>query len=49
VPIACRLRVAVRTAKSHVHSILDEWDVRSRGEAAARYRQHVQAEAERRN
>lgn len=40
--IARRLRVAVPTVKNHVHSILDKWDVRSRGEAAARYRQRVQ-------
>lgn len=40
--IARRLRVAVPTVKNHVHSILDKWDVRSRGEAAARYRQKVQ-------
>lgn len=37
--IARRLRVAVPTVKNHVHSILDKWDVRSRGEAAACYRQ----------
>lgn len=40
--IARRLRVAVPTVKNHVHSILDKWDVRSRGEAAARYRQRIQ-------
>jgi len=40
--IARRLRVAVPTVKNHVHSILDKWDVRSRGEAAARYRQKIQ-------
>ncbi len=39
--IARRLRVAVPTVKNHVHSILDKWDVRSRGEAAARYRQKI--------
>jgi two-component system nitrate/nitrite response regulator NarL len=37
--IARRLQVALPTVKNHVHSILDKWDVRSRGEAAARYRQ----------
>ncbi len=37
--IARRLNVALPTVKNHVHSILDKWDVRSRGEAAARYRQ----------
>lgn len=37
--IARRLSVALPTVKNHVHSILDKWDVRSRGEAAARYRQ----------
>jgi len=40
--IARRLRVAVPTVKNHVHSILDKWDVRSRGEAAACYRQKIQ-------
>lgn len=40
--IARRLCVAVPTVKNHVHSILDKWDVRSRGEAAARYRQKIQ-------
>ena len=39
--IARRLRVAVPTVKNHVHSILDKWDVRSRGEAAACYRQKM--------
>jgi DNA-binding NarL/FixJ family response regulator len=39
--IARRLRVAVPTVKNHVHSILDKWDVRSRGEAAACYRQKI--------
>ncbi len=39
--IARRLRVAVPTVKNHVHSILDKWDVRSRGEAAACYRQRM--------
>lgn len=37
--IARRLSVALPTVKNHVHSILDKWDVRSRGEAAARYRE----------
>lgn len=40
--IARRLQVALPTVKNHVHSILDKWDVRSRGEAAARYRRKVQ-------
>jgi len=40
--IARRLSVALPTVKNHVHSILDKWDVRSRGEAAARYRRQVQ-------
>jgi DNA-binding NarL/FixJ family response regulator len=40
--IARRLHVALPTVKNHVHSILDKWDVRSRGEAAARYRRKVQ-------
>jgi len=35
--IARRLQVALPTVKNHVHSILEKWDVRSRGEAAARY------------
>lgn len=39
--IAHRLRVAVPTVKNHVHSILDKWDVRSRGEAAACYRKKI--------
>jgi len=37
--IARRLQVAVPTIKNHVHNILEKWDVHSRGEAAARYRQ----------
>jgi len=44
--IARRLQVALPTVKNHVHSILDKWDVRSRGEAAARYRQKIQDHAE---
>jgi DNA-binding NarL/FixJ family response regulator len=39
--IARRLQVALPTVKNHVHSILDKWDCRSRGEAAARYRQQI--------
>jgi len=39
--IARRLQCALPTVKNHVHSILDKWDCRSRGEAAARYRQQV--------
>jgi DNA-binding NarL/FixJ family response regulator len=40
--IARRLSVALPTVKNHVHSILEKWDCRSRGEAAARYRRVVQ-------
>ena len=36
--IARRLCVALPTVKNHVHSILEKWDCRSRGEAAARFR-----------
>ena len=36
--IARQLRIAEATVKNHVHSILEKWDVRSRGEAAALYR-----------
>ena len=36
--IARRLSVALPTVKNHVHSILEKWDCRSRGEAAARCR-----------
>ncbi len=39
--IARRLNCALPTVKNHVHSILDKWDCRSRGEAAARYRQQI--------
>ena len=39
--IACRLHVALATVKNHVHSILDKWELQSRGEAAARYREKV--------
>ncbi len=39
--IARRLNCALPTVKNHVHSILDKWDCRSRGEAAARFRQQV--------
>ena len=45
--IARRLRVAVPTVKNHVHSILDKWDVRSRGEAAACYRQKMREASDR--
>ena len=45
--IARRLRVAVPTVKNHVHSILDKWDVRSRGEAAACYRQKMREVSDR--
>ena len=40
--IARRLCVALPTVKNHVHSILEKWDCRSRGEAAARYRREAQ-------
>ena len=43
--IARRLCVALPTVKNHVHSILEKWDCRSRGEAAARYRRQVQDDA----
>ena len=44
--IARRLGIAMATAKNHIHSILEKWDVRSRGEAAARYRQKTDGESE---
>ena len=37
--IARRLRIAEATVKNHVHSILEKWNLRSRGEAAACFRQ----------
>ncbi len=40
--IARRLSVALPTVKNHVHSILEKWGCRSRGEAAARYRRQDQ-------
>lgn len=40
--IAGRLCLAKATVKNHVHSVLEKWDVRSRGEAAARYREKSQ-------
>ena len=43
--IARRLCVALPTVKNHVHSILEKWDCRSRGEAAARYRRQDQNNA----
>ena len=43
--IARRLNVALPTVKNHVHSILEKWDCRSRGEAAARYRRQFQDDA----
>ncbi len=43
--IARRLCVALPTVKNHVHSILEKWDCRSRGEAAARYRRPGQDDA----
>ncbi len=39
--IARRLGIALPTVKNHVHSILEKWDCRSRGEAAACYRRQV--------
>ena len=35
--IARKLHIAASTVKNHVHSILEKWEVRTRGEAAARY------------
>lgn len=43
--IARRLGIALATAKNHIHNILEKWDVRSRGEAAARYRQKTEGES----
>ena len=43
--IARRLSVALPTVKNHVHSILEKWECRSRGEAAARYRRQDQNSA----
>ncbi len=43
--IARHLCVALPTVKNHVHSILEKWDCRSRGEAAARYRRQDQNNA----
>jgi DNA-binding NarL/FixJ family response regulator len=43
--IARRLCVALPTVKNHVHSILEKWDCRSRGEAAARYRRQIRDDA----
>lgn len=45
--IARQMRIAVATAKNHVHSVLDKWAVSTRGEAAARYREHIQHGGER--
>jgi two-component system, NarL family, nitrate/nitrite response regulator NarL len=36
--IALRLQIAEATVKNHVHSILEKWNLPSRGEAAARFR-----------
>lgn len=47
--IARRLGFTVSTAKNHVHRILDKLDARSRGEAAARYRQQTHVAPERRS
>lgn len=43
--IARQLRIAESTVKNHVHSILEKWDVRSRGEAAALYRRSTSERA----
>ncbi len=43
--IARRLRIAEATVKNHVHSILEKWNLRSRGEAAACFRQSYQSNA----
>ena len=43
--IARKLHIAESTVKNHVHSILEKWDLRTRGEAAARYRQSSQERA----
>jgi len=40
--IARRLGLSLATVKNHVHSILEKWDVHSRAEATARYRQQIQ-------
>jgi DNA-binding NarL/FixJ family response regulator len=47
--IAQRLGFTAATAKNHVHRILDKLDARSRGEAAARYRQQTHVAPERRS
>jgi len=44
--LATVLCLALATVKNHIHNILDKWDVRSRGEAAAYYRQKVREEGE---
>ena len=44
--IARQMRIALSTAKNHIHSILDKWDVCSRGEAAACYRAQIQKDVE---
>lgn len=44
--IARQLRIAVSTTKNHIHSILDKWNVCSRGEAAAHYRRQIRRDAE---
>ncbi len=43
--IARHLSVALPTVKNHVHSILEKWECRSRGKAAARYRRQNQSNA----
>lgn len=44
--IGRRLCIAQPTVKNHIHHILAKWEVRSRGEIAARYRRTIQADAE---
>lgn len=44
--IARRMHIAISTVKNHIHSILEKWNVASRGEAAARYRLNAQSERE---
>lgn len=44
--IARQLCVALPTVKNHIHNILAKWNVRTRGEAAARYRRTTLARHE---
>ncbi len=43
--IARQLQIAEATVKNHVHSILEKWNVRTRGEAAACYRRSESKDA----